>query len=708
MARTNKPTNYFNRELSWLEFNQRILDLACDSSTPLLERVRFLSITNSNLDEFFMVRVGGLQTLVAQGIGKRDAAGMTPSGQLSAIAERTHAMATAQYECLAQLEEQLAHNGIRRVRAEAVTDEQRRHCRDVFEREVLPVLTPVGLDEHEDPVPLLMNHMLYLGVRLCPTPKKRGTKRVAVLPLGRALSRIFTLPSERSRHEYIMLEDLVSMFVAYFFPGETVSDCAAFRITRNADLSVREDLAPDLLAQMGQVLDARKRSACVRLELDHRAPQALETFLVRMIGVQRPYIFRQQDAIDLAPLSGLCDLPGNQSLLYERWQPQLPPTLEPTTPMVDILGRGDVLLYHPFDSFEPVVRFVQEAAADPEVVAIKQVLYRTSRRSPITAALMEAAQKGKYVTVIIELKARFDEARNIEWAQELEDAGVQVIYGVKGLKTHAKICLVVRREPGGLRRYMHFGTGNYNESTARLYTDVSYLTSDEDLGNDASAFLNAVTGFSQPQQYIKLEAAPTGLREHVLELIRGETEHARQGRDAFVKAKMNSLVDQRTIQALYEASRAGVRIELNVRGISCLRPGIRGLSENISVVSIVDRCLEHSRIFCFGGGGDVKVFISSADWMPRNFDRRVELLTPIEQPAARARLLNIVNTCLADTVNAWELQPDGAYCRRGGEKRKGGLRSQEQFHNEVVAQTDAVRKARPTMFEPHRPARAKS
>ncbi len=708
MARTRKPKDYFNRELSWLEFNQRILDLASDSTTPLLERLRFLSITGSNLDEFFMVRVGGLQTLASQGVTKRDAAGMSPKGQLRAIAERTHAMAAGQYECLARLEDELARNGIRRVRPGAVTDEQRRHCREVFEREVLPVLTPVGIDEDADPMPLLMNRMLYLGVRLRTSVQNREALRVAVLPLGKILGRIFALPAERSRHEYIMLEDLVSMFATYFFPGETVAECAAFRITRNADMGVREDLAADLLAQMEEVLDARKRSECIRLELDGQAPAGFEAFLVRMLGVDPAFVFRQAGMIDLVPLSGLCNLPGHQSLLYESWQPQLPPSLAPTNPMFDILARGDVLLYQPFDSFEPVVRFIQEAAADPDVIAIKQVLYRTSRRSPITAALMDAAQKGKYVTVIIELKARFDEARNIEWAQELEDAGVQVIYGVKGLKTHAKICLVVRREPGGLKRYMHFGTGNYNESTARLYTDVSYLTTDEDLGGDASAFLNAVTGFSQPQQYVKIEAAPTGLRDRILELIRGETEHARQGRDAFIRAKMNSLVDQRTIQALYDASRAGVRVELNVRGICCLRPGVPGLSDTIRVISIVDRCLEHSRIFCFGGGGDVKVFISSADWMPRNFDRRVELLVPVEQAAARDRLIHIVTTCLADTVNAWELGPDGAYRRRGSAGRRNAIRSQERLYQEVVAQTDTARKAKPTMFEPHRPARAKT
>jgi polyphosphate kinase len=514
--------------------------------------------------------------------------------------------------------------------------------------------------------------------------------------------RLITLPS-RGGYECILLEDMVGLFADRFFPGETVVEHAALRITRNADMGVREDLAFDLLSQMEAVLDERKRSECVRLEIDAAAKKTLEGPLAKLLEVRSDSVYRLACPIDLAALNALCDLKGYADLLNEPWPPQQVPDIAAEPDVLGLIAKRDLLLYHPFESFEPFVRFIQQAAADPDVVAIKQVLYRTSRTSPITAALMQAAQAGKYVTVIIELKARFDEARNIEWAQELEDAGVQVVYGVKGLKTHAKICIVIRREGSGLRRYMHFGTGNYNEMTARLYTDVSYLTADEDLGADASAFFNAVTGYSQPRRYLKLEAAPIGLRDRLVELIEAETERRKQGQEAWIRAKMNSLVDQKTIRALYDASEAGVKIELNVRGVCCLRAGVPGLSDNIRVVSIVDRCLEHSRIFAFCNGGDCRVFISSADWMPRNFDKRVELLVPVEEPGCRERLMAILTTCLADTAHAWEMKADGSYARLGADGRRNRVRSQEEFYRQALSAIETAKKARPTMFEAHRP-----
>ncbi|MBD3241943.1 MAG: polyphosphate kinase 1 [Chitinivibrionales bacterium] len=701
-AQTKGRKRYINRELSWLEFNQRILDLANDEATPLLERARFLAITGSNLDEFFMVRVGGLQMLAGQGSEKRDPAGMTPAEQLEAISQRTHLMMTDQSRCHRTVEQALAREGIRRVHAESLSESQRAHCEEVFEREVYPVLSPIAF-EQDGARSLLSNRMLYVAVRLKDSAEGDGPK-LAVLPLASNLSRIIALPVESRGHEYILLEDLVTLYASRFFPGERILECAPFRITRNADLSVREDLAGDLLAEMEAVLDARRRGHCVRLEIGSRARRVMERALMRVIGASPSSVYRIDGPIDLTYMSGLCDLGGYEQLLFESWKPQLPPELATSESMFDIVARHPVLIYQPFDSFEPVVRFLNEAADDPDVLAIKQVLYRTSSRSPVTAALMRAAEKGKYVTALVELKARFDEARNIEWAQELEDSGVQVIYGVKKLKTHTKICLVVRREPGGLRRYMHFGTGNYNEKTARLYTDVSYLTTDEDLGADASAFFNAISGYSQPQTYLKLEAAPTGLRDRIIELIRGEVEHCRQGHEAGIKAKMNSLVDPAVIKELYTASQAGVRIDLNIRGICCLRPGVPGLSENIRVVSIVDRFLEHSRIFCFHARGERQVFFSSADWMPRNFDRRLELLVPATDPASRDRLIAVLDTCLSDNVNAWRLRPDGSHERLSAPDKRSRLRSQEVLYKRSREMVEEANRARPTMFEPHRPS----
>ncbi len=700
MAVRKRGDRFQNRELSWLAFNERILDLACDKGTPLLERVRFLAISSSNLDEFCMVRVGGLQTLVAQGVARRDAAGMTPAQQLAAVGARTQAMVGRQAECYAVLEAELGAAKIRRVRPEALTEEQRAHCAEVFEREVFPVVSPIAYGGKQ-PDSLLSNRMLYVVVRLKGEGPEGGA-RLAMLPLGRPLGRLITLPS-RGGYEFILIEDLVGMFAERFVPGEAIAEWAALRITRNADMGVREDLAADLLAEMEAVLEQRKRSECVRLELDAGARKTLEATLVRLLGVLPDSVYRTPAPIDLSALSALCDLKGFGTLLNEPWAPQLAAEVASEPDLFSLIAHRDILLYHPFESFEPFVRFIQQAAADPDVVAIKQVLYRTSRSSPITVALMQAAQSGKYVTVIIELKARFDEARNIEWAQELEDAGVQVVYGVKGLKTHAKICVVVRREGSGLRRYMHFGTGNYNEQTARLYTDVSFMTADTDLGADASAFFNAMTGFSQPHRYLKLEAAPIGLRDRVIELIEAETERRKQGQESWIRAKMNSLADRRTIEALYEASQAGVNIELNIRGICCLRPGIPGLSENIRVVSIIDRFLEHSRILSFCNGGQCRVFISSADWMPRNFDKRVELLVPVEEPRCRERLLGILAACCADTANAWELRSDGVYERLRPVGKKSRVRSQEELYRQAVDAWESARKARPTMFEPHRP-----
>jgi polyphosphate kinase len=698
------PARYINRELSWLEFNQRVLDEARDESVPLLERLKFLAITASNLDEFFMVRVGGLQMLSKRRSTKSDPSGMTPKQQLAAIRTRTRQMNADQYACLGEeLEPRLAEAGIRRVLPDDVGDRQRAALEHLFHSELQPVLTPMAVSAEAD-FPLLVNQPLNVAVRLAPAADVPDQPRLAIIPIGRTLSRFQTLPSEGG-YAYMLIEDVVALFADWFFPGEEVHECIAFRITRNADMSVREDLAGDLLVGMEEVLEARRQSDCVRLEIAAGASKQLLSFLQSRLDVTKDNVFAAPGPLDLSSFMQIAELPGFDNLQYDDWPPQASPDVDLTVSIFEVLAEGDVLLYHPYESFEPVLKLINEAADDPDVLAIKQVLYRTSRNSPVVAALMRAAENGKYVTAIVELKARFDEARNIEGARHLENSGAQVIYGVKGLKTHAKVCIVVRREPHGIVRYLHFGTGNYNERTAALYSDVSFMTCDEELGADATSFFNAVTGYSQPQQFRKIEAAPIGLRERLLEMIQAETQRRKQGQRASIIAKMNSLVDTKIIDALYAASQAGVNVELNVRGICCLRPGVKGLSENIRVISIVDRFLEHARIFCFHHGGNERLFISSADWMPRNLDRRVELLVPIESPAARARLKAILQTHFADTVKARQLLSDGSYAKVKPKSRKRAVRSQEVLYQEAVNMVrDAIQKRR-TVLEPHRSPR---
>lgn len=705
MAR-GKKSRYLNRELSWLAFNERVLAQALDESVPVLERVRFLAITSSNLDEFFMVRVGGLRMLQARAPTKRDASGLNPEEQLALIHARAGAMAILQNRCWSDLlEPRLAAAGIRRLLPAQLSVEQCSYVAHLFEQEIYPVLSPIGVRRGR-PGPLLTNQVLHFAVRLkTPAAGPRPRQRFAMLPIARNLSRLVTLPSE-SGYCFILLEDVVGMHIDRFFPGESIAECLTFRITRNADLAVREDFAEDLLADMAAVLLARKRSRCVRLEIAGKPTKALLRFMQRAAKAASDTLYVVPGPLDLAGLMPLAQTPGADPLRYEPWPPQRQPEFGHNRSMFDVISEQDRLVSLPYDPFDPVVRLLEEAAEDPGVVAIKQVLYRTSQDSRIVAALARAATNGKHVTAIVELKARFDEARNIERARALEDAGVQVLYGVKGLKTHAKICLIVRREPGGLRRYMHFGTGNYNETTARLYSDVGYMTCDEDLGRDASAFLNSVTGYSQPQRYTKLAAAPLGLRDRFLELIRAEINWKKQGRAASIMAKVNALVDPGIIDALYEASAAGVEMQLNVRGICCLRPGVRGLSPSISVVSIVDRFLEHARMFVFQNGGKPRVFISSADWMPRNLDRRIELLVPIEEPRARTRVIETMRTYFKDNTNAWRLGRDGEYRRVHPHGRQRRVRAQQVLYEQARALSRRPKKRPPTMFEPHRaPAR---
>lgn len=701
MAHKKKQARYFNRELSWLEFNQRVLDEANERSTPLLERLKFLAITGSNLDEFFMVRVGGLQILRNRGVRKRDPAGLDPVRQLAAISQRTHQMAVDQYQCLLQdIEPGLAAEGIHRVPQADLTERQLAVAEQIFDSEIYPILSPIAVTS-ADRFPLLGNQKLNVCVRLPAPADSDSPWRYAVVPFGSFPRRFVTLHAE-SGYAYTLLEDLIERFADRFFPGEEIAECTPFRITRNADIAIRDDTAADLLADMQELLDARKTSDCVRLEIAERVSPEMLSFLQQILEVRDEHVFKFPGPLALANFMQLTDLPGYDHLRNKQWPPQPSPDVDPTVSVFDVLARKDVLLCHPYDSFDPVVRLLEEAADDPDVLAIKQTLYRTSRDSPIVAALARAAQRGKYVTAIVELKARFDEARNIEWAKQLEQSDVQVIYGVKGLKTHSKCCVIVRREPHGIQRYVHFGTGNYNENTARLYSDISFMTCNDELGADATSFFNAVTGYSQPQKFRKIAAAPIGLREQLLELIDGETKRKQQGQSARIIAKVNSLVDPQLIDALYAASQVGVEIQLNVRGICCLRPGVPGLSENISVISIVGRFLEHARVFYFHHGGDERVYISSADWMPRNLDRRVELLVPVEDNAARRRLITILEVYFRDTVKARRLLPDGRYERVAPEEGHKPVSSQETLYRAACRAVQNAEQSHATVFEPHR------
>jgi polyphosphate kinase len=700
----DKEPRYINRELSWLEFNQRVLDEARDPTNPLLERLKFLAITSSNLDEFFMVRVGSLKIVEAQGRTKPDPSGLSPKQQLEAIGRRARQMLEDQYKTFNDdVGPALQEAGIRHLAPDELSERQRDQAEYVFDNEISSVLSPIAVSSADD-LPLLPNQTIIVCVRLNAINEEEGP-RYALVPFGSALNRFLTLPSEGG-YACTLLENVVAMFADRFFPSNVVEECVPFRITRNADVSVQDDLAADLLEEMEDMLAARKQTACVRLEVAVGASEQLLGFLKSSLQVNDQDVFVVPGPLDLAAFFQITDLPGFDELKNENWPPQPSVHVDPTVSMFDVIRDHDVLLCHPYESFEPVVRLVEEAADDPDVLAIKQILYRTSRKSPIVAALRRAAERGKYVTAVVELKARFDEARNIEWAKSMERSGVQVIYGVKRLKTHAKVCIVIRREPHGIQRYVHFGTGNYNEQTARLYSDVSYLTANEDFGADAATFFNSITGYSQPQQYRKIAAAPIGLREEILEMIESETHRRREGQKARIVAKVNSLADPKIIEAFYAASVAGVSIKLNVRGICCLRPGVPGLSENISVTSIVDRFLEHARIFYFYHGGDERVFISSADWMPRNLDRRVELLVPIEDTACRQQLISILDTYFRDNTRARRILPDGKFelTRPGG---KPALRSQEELYRMACQAVKAAQQTQQTVFEPHKAPEAR-
>ena len=698
---------FLDRELSWLEFNQRVLDRALDERTPLMERLKFLAITGSNLDEFYRVRVGTLKIVLRRGITRVSLSGLNPAEQLAAVQMRAAKMFTDQYACLRELEPLLASEGLRRVTSEGLSGTQQRILRQVFEKEILSVLTPTALVGES--FPHLPNELVHLLVRLRPENPREfegmleedGT-RYAIVPAAHILTRFFSVPTEQG-FAYILVEDLVKHFISELFPGDKIEECVPFRCLRNAEVELQEFSPAGLAWEMEETLQGRSEADWVRLEVAAEASDTLVTDLTRALNLDAADVHRLDGPLDLGSFMELSGRQGFDKLKFEPWPSVIPPQVPSEELMFDILSDRDVLLYHPYDSYDPVVRFLEEAAEDADVLAIKQTLYRVSRDSRIVQALIRAVENGKHVTVLVELKARFDEARNLRQAAELERSGAHVIWGVKGYKTHAKVCIVVRREPHGIQRYVHFGTGNYNETTSRIYSDVSLLTANEDLGADAVAFFNAIAGYSHPQNYRRLEAAPIGLREALLDMIRGETQRAKARQPARILAKVNALVDPQIIEALYEASQAGVEIKLNIRGICCLRPGVPGLSENIEVLSIVDRFLEHARILYFHHGGAERMFISSADWMQRNLDQRQELLVPVDDPASRRRMMSILETCLADNVSSSRLLPDGRYERRtpGDSPSR---RAQEELYQAARRALRSDQRRQRTRFEPHRPS----
>jgi len=703
MNKLKKPT-FFNRDLSWVEFNRRVLELAGEEHVPLLERLKFLAITASNLDEFFMVRVGELHLFLEHHIDMKDISGLSPIQQLLAVTAQLSAFAQEQERCFSVLTEKLAAEGIRRLMPKELSPTQALHAEHVFSNELLPILTPIAVSS-TDHLPLLAGRTIHLGIRTVPADSQRAA-RFVVLPIPGVLNRIVPLPTD-SGYVYMLLEDLIEhcgVRSNVLFPGESIVECVPFRITRNAAMRVEDEATSDLLIDMTELLTERLRSDCVRLEISRKPSSVMVTFLQKKLRIQKDAIFFVNDVLDYSAFMRLTNLPDFAALKIKPWPPYPMLLSKKLTGMFDAISSRDILLHHPYDSFDPVVRFLEEAADDPGVISIKQTLYRAGRHSRIVDALARAAENGKYVIAIVELKARFDEERNIAWARKLEDAGVQVIYGIKGFKTHAKISLVIRKETGGTRKYAHFGTGNYNELTATLYTDVSLFTCNEDLTSDAALFFNVITGHSQPQAFRRAAASPINLRETIIECIEAEAAHARKGNEAIIVAKMNSLTDEGIIRALYAASQAKVTIKLNIRGACCLRPGVPGLSDTISVVSIIDRFLEHSRIVMFGNNGNEKIFISSADWMPRNLDKRCEFLVPVFDPQCKKKLKEILDICLRDNTNSWQLLQGGIYKRNKPTGHKK-VRCQELLYANAGKTATSIRRSRRTEFEPLGPRR---
>ena len=692
---------YINRELSWLEFNQRVLNEARRNDLPLMERLKFLSIAFSNLDEFFMVRVGGLEILRSARKRKPDPAGLTPSQQITLVRQRVKIMLGEIEDCFyEELMPALNDEGISRVAIDQLNSKQIDYVAEFFVESIMPLLTPIVLAENDG-----MNEIPSLSLSaICEvgSTESKDSMRHVLVSIPSNVSRFIWLPGTNDS-KFILIEDVLINFIGQIFPDEIVKQANLFRLTRNAEISLEEEGAHDLAKEMGSVLAERKISECVRLDMEEGFNRNLSKILKDLVGATSSQVYPTSLPLGFGDFIEMTSLKGFEHLQTEPWTPMLPRDWSPGDNIFKNLSKADMLLHHPYDSFDPVLEFIEQAAKDPKVLAIKQTLYRTAKNSRVISSLIRAAENGKQVTVVVELKARFDEARNLERAEELERAGVQIIYGVKGLKTHSKLTLVVRNEGDELKRYVHFGTGNYNEITAGLYTDISYMTCRRKYGYEAASFFNALTGGSKLGSMKNLTIAPFHMRERLMELIEAEINNVEKGKEARIDIKVNSLQDSSFITALYRASYAGVKIRLNVRGVCCLQPDLKKISKNIKVTSIVDRYLEHSRIYSFHNDGKPKVFISSADLMERSFDRRVELAVEVKDAESKEKVQEILKYSLKDNVQSYLLESDGTYIRRKPSKGSKKLRAQSYFHRSTVKNAGKMVNLSEEVFLPHKP-----
>ncbi|MCD8155246.1 MAG: RNA degradosome polyphosphate kinase [Clostridiales bacterium] len=703
-----KPEYFVNRELSWLKFDERVLSEARDKNLPLFERLKFLSITSSNLDEFYMVRVASLKDQVHVGYTKTDIAGLTSREQLKEISTYTHELVHVQYNCLNRsLIPALEKAGLHLIlEHEGLSEKQAEFVDRYFEENVYPVLTPMAMDSSR-PFPLIRNKTLNIGALIRrETGKHKEELQFATVQVPSVLSRVITLPKEKNGGtSVILLEEVIERNIGKLFQGFEVVCANPYRIMRNADLTIDEDEAEDLLVEIQKQLKKRQWGEVIRLEVEDRMDERLLKILRREFAIKEEDIFPINGPLDLTVLMKIYGLEGFDQYKTPKHVPAPVPAFQNEKDIFQVIREGDVFLHHPYMSFDPVVNFVRQASKDPDVLAIKQTLYRVSGNSPIIAALAQAAENGKQVSVLVELKARFDEEHNIVWAKMLEKAGCHVIYGLVGLKTHSKITLVVRREETGIRRYVHLATGNYNDSTAKLYTDCGIFTCDERFGEDATAVFNMLSGYSEPKRWNKLLVAPIWMKKRFVKLIEREAEHGKKGAPAQIVAKMNSLCDPEIMSALYYASSCGVEINLLVRGICCLKTGIPGVSEHIHVRSIVGDFLEHSRIFYFCNGGDEEIYMGSADWMPRNLDRRVEIVFPVEDPQIRQEIKHILDLQFRDNVKAHILQPDGTY-EKPDRRGKAAVWSQMELAREAKERAEAAKnekKEKSRVFVPAEP-----
>jgi polyphosphate kinase len=678
-TRLDDPSLYINRELSWLEFNARVVAEADDPTVPLYERLKFLAIFSTNLDEFFMVRAAGLQAQIYSDVEEVPPDGLPPEQALTAISARVHELTAQQYRIWNEvLKKELRAAGVALISAEELSQKEQAALDDYFTHNIFPVLTPIAIDPAH-PFPHIRNKSINVGVIFEKRPHSKEPS-FGLVQVPTMLPRLIRVPLEGTRRAFVALEDLIVRHAKSIFPGIKVIGQYTFRVTRNFDIEIDEEEGEDLLDTLQAELRRRERGHAVRLEVSGSAPEGSIQWLCRELDLSAPRdVYVIEGPLFLGDMTVLTSGDERRDLRDEAFSPQYVPPLRDAEDFFETMKERDVLLHHPYESFEAVIDFLWQAAEDPRVLAIKQTLYRTGGESPLVRALQRAAELGKQVTALVELKARFDEESNIQWARALERSGVNVMYGLLGFKTHAKVLLVVRRERDGLRRYVHLATGNYNQQTARLYEDISLFSAREETGEDATAFFNMLTGYSAPSRWNRWIVAPLGLHEAVLGLIARETAHALSGRPARIVAKMNSLVDADVIAALYAASQAGVEIELLVRGICCLRPGLPGVSERIRVRAVIDRFLEHARIFHFVNGGADEVYCSSADWMPRNFRRRVEVMYPVTDDALKARMISeILFTMREDGAKSWVLRPTGKY-ERPGPSEGTSLRSQTRF-----------------------------